>query len=188
MSVIGNLEAAIVERIGLALTLPNQQHPKVEVRGWPEKPRDYKLTHPHGCAMVIYKGSKYGYGKSNSGQVVNETTEFEIGLISRTLREPNAPAQDAMQGLGIYDLLEDCRNTLSGWQPDIASSPIQLVASAYGGHVEGTWSYSLRIAIPITAIAGRPCPPGPWVQECCDTTTLTTEVAYIEQLMKEQQP
>lgn len=183
MSMIGTLEAAIVTRISAALTLPDQIHPKVDVRGWPEKPRDFKMTHPLGCAMVIYKGSKFAYVKN----MENESAEFEIGLISRTLREPNAPEQGSSLGVGIYDLLEDCSNALSGWKPEGASNPIQLLSRNYGDHVEGTWSYNLLITIPMTRLANRPCATGPWVEACCDTDNLTTEVAYVEQLIKESQ-
>ncbi len=144
MSAIGLLEAAIVARIGAALTLPGQTHPKVEVRAWPERAREYKMSHPHGCAMVIYKGSKFAQDQSTAGQLVAFEAEFELGLISRTLREPNAPEADAALGTGIYDLLESCRIALLGWQPDQAAGAVRLRSEDFDDYVEGTWGYPKR--------------------------------------------
>jgi hypothetical protein len=175
MSAIGLLEAAIVARIGAVLTLPGQTHPKVEVRAWPERAREYKMSHPHGCAMVIYKGSKFSQDQSTAGQLVGFEAEFELGLISRTLREPNvpsgAPEADAALGTGIYDLLESCRIALLGWQPDQAAGAVRLRSEDFDDYVEGTWGYSLRFLVPMMTVAERHCPPGPWAVDgpnsCC---------------------
>ena len=179
MSAIGQLEAAIVARIGAALKLPGQTHPKVEVRAWPERAREYKMSHPHGCAMVIYKGSKFSQDQSTSGHLVAFEAEFELGLISRTLREPNLPsgapetdvALSASFGTGIYDLLESCRIALLGWQPDQAAGAVRLRSEDFDDYVEGTWGYSLRFLVPMMTVAERHCPPGPWAADgpnsCC---------------------
>jgi hypothetical protein len=180
MSSIGLLEAAIVARIGAALTLPGQTHPKVEVRAWPERAREYKMSHPHGCAMVIYKGSKFAQNQSTAGQLVGFEAEFELGLISRTLREPNAPEADAALGTGIYDLLESCRIALLGWQPDQAAGAVRLRSEDFDDYVEGTWGYSLRFLVPMMTVAERHCPPGPWAVDgpnsCC------TDAPHLSQL------
>ena len=191
MSAIGQLEAAIVARIGAVLTLPGQTHPKVEVRAWPERAREYKMSHPHGCAMVIYKGSKFAQDQSTAGHLVAFEAEFELGLISRTLREPNAPSGSdaasftagppqgetapsggsavhavtsvgATSSTGIYDLLETCRIALLGWQPDQAAGAVRLRSEDFDDYVEGTWGYSLRFLVPMMTVAERHCPPGPW--------------------------
>lgn len=173
MSAIGLLEAAIVARIGAVLTLPGQTHPKVEVRAWPERARDYKMTHPHGCAMVIYKGSKFSQDQSTSGHLVAFEAEFELGLISRTLREPTLPnaALGGDAGTGIYDLLESCRIALLGWQPVQAAGAVRLRSEDFDDYVEGTWGYSLRFLVPMVTMAERHCIPGPWAADgpnsCC---------------------
>lgn len=178
MSVIGTLESGIVSRITAALSLPGQAHPKVEVRAWPERARDYKMTHPHGCAMVIYKGSKFSQDQSTAGHLVAFEAEFELGLISRTLREPNTPETGAALGTGIYDLLETCRGALLGWQPDQAAGAVRLRAEDFDDYTEGTWGYSLRFVVPMLTVAERHCPPGPWAfdapNSCCvDAPPLT---------------
>ena len=175
-SVIGTLEAAIVARLATALTVQGQAFPKVDVRAWPERARDFKMTHPSGCAMVIYKGSKFAQDGSTAGQLVSFDAEFEIGLISRTLREPNLPSAAPDAGVGIYELLQTCRGALFGWQPTDAAGPARLRSEDFDDYAEGTWGYSLRLSIPMVTVAERMCPPGPWVEQCCtaDTNHLTT--------------
>lgn len=154
---IKELEDTIVQRISEVLTLPGQQHPKIEVRSWPGKPREYKMTHPHGCALVIYQGSKYADDKSTGGQYVEYDDLFEIGLISRTLREPNVP-DVANSGRGIYELMESCRDALMGWQPEQARSVVRIKSIAFDDYAEGTWSYCMRVAVPMLTVSGRSCP------------------------------
>ena len=180
MSRIGELEAAVVARIAAALTVPGQAHPKVEVRAWPENARHYKMTHPLGCAMVIYKGAKFNQDQAMAGQRVDMEAEFELGLISRTLREPNAPAPEGAVGAGIYDLLETCRDALLGWQPEHAAGQVRLHGEQFDDYTEGTWGYSVRLTVPLVLIAQRQCPPGPWadagLNACCDTAPPLTDV------------
>jgi hypothetical protein len=49
-----------------------------------------------------------------------------------------------------------------GWQPDQASSIVRLVRDEFDDYAEGTWGYSLKIAIPMLTIAPRECPSGPF--------------------------
>lgn len=177
MSTVGELESAIVARLSAALTLPGQAHPKVDVRAWPERPRDYRMAHPHGAALVIYRGSKFTH-RATAGQLVPYEDEFELGLVSRTLREANAPGTvEAALGVGIYDLLQTCRETLMGWVPQFASGQVRVISIEFDDYVEGTWGYSLRFAIPMTTVANRPRPPGPWPVTNEDNAPLLTERA-----------
>lgn len=162
MSTVGELESVIVARLSAVLTLPGQAHPKVDVRAWPERPRDYRMAHPYGAALVIYRGSKFAH-RATAGQLVSYENEFELGLVSRTLREASTPGSaEAALGVGIYDLLETCRESLMGWVPALASGQVRIISVEFDDYVEGTWGYSLRFAIPMTTVANRPRPPGPW--------------------------
>jgi hypothetical protein len=140
------------------------------------------MSHPHGCALVIYKGSKFSQDQSTAGQLVAFEAEFELGLISRTLREPNVPQADAPAGVGIYDLLETCQRTLLGWQPELATGAVRLRVAEFDDYAEGTWGYSLRFTVPMMTVAERPCPPGPWATDgpngCCDTAPPLNQLNY----------
>lgn len=181
MSVIGTLEAAIVARLAAVLTLPAQVHPKVDVRAWPERPRDFKMTHPAGCAMVIYKRSVFDDSGSTNGMLVEFDAEFEVGLISRTLREASSDAI-AATGVGIYDLLESCRTALMGWQPEQAAGAVRLRSEEFDDYKEGTWGYSLRFCVPMRTVAERDCVTGPWATDgpnsCCTTAPPVTSLTF----------
>lgn len=175
MSAVGDLESAIVARLAAALTLPGQEHPKVEVRAWPDKPSSYRMNHPHGAALVIFRGSQFTHGDTG-GQLVSYDDVFELGLISRTLREPNAPGDTL--GVGIYDLLEICRNALLGWTPAGASSAVRLVSVDFDAYSEGTWGYSLRVAVPQTTVADRHGAIGPWTDESVTPPLTSRQFEY----------
>lgn len=169
-----DLEKSIVQRITAALTLSGQQYPKVDVLAWPNKPREYKMTHPHGCVMVIYKGSKFTSDKSIGGHFVERAAHFELGILSRTLREANVPDATSA-GRGIYELLDSCRTVLLGWQPGLASNVIELRAEEFDDYVEGTWGYSLKFAVPMVTLSARGCPSMP----LADPAQLVTRVDLV---------
>jgi hypothetical protein len=157
VSTVAATESEIVARLAQALTLPDQSLPKVEVRAWPDRPREYRMTHPKGAVLVIFRGGVYTH-QATAGQLVRYEDEFELGLISRTLRDA-ASAQDssdAASGVGVYDLLETCRNTLLGWTPQSANGPARIVRVDFDDYAEGVWTYSLRFSIPMVVIAPRP--------------------------------
>lgn len=178
MSAIGQLEADIVARIGAALTLPGQSHPVVDVRAWPERAREHKMTHPRGCAFVIYKGSKFAPDASGPAQLVAYAAEFELGLISRTLREPNLPdvgaglheAGAGILGAGIYDLLETCRTALLGWRPAQAAGAVRLRSEDFDDYSEGTWGYSVRFGVPMLTVATP--------DDCCTGAAPLTSLGF----------
>jgi hypothetical protein len=161
MSQIANMEVALMMRLGDVLTLDGQNLPKVEVRAWPDRPRDYRMTHPRGAALIVYRGSKYEHS-ATAGQLVKHDDEWEIGIISRTLREPNAGGAEADQGADVYSLIETCRDALLGWTPPGAVGPARLIEAAFDDYAEGTWGYHLSFAVPMMSVANRPRPPGPW--------------------------
>jgi hypothetical protein len=165
MSAVADLENAIIARLAAALTLPLQTYPKVEVRAWPDKPASYRMTHPNGATLIIYRGSNYTHS-STAGQFVRYDDIFELGLISRNLREANTPdSGNATQGVGIYELLQTCRDALLGGTPNGASGAVRMIAIDFESYSESLWSYSLRFSIPQAIVANRSGPIGPWVNE-----------------------
>jgi hypothetical protein len=156
---IASLELEIVERLKIALTAPGQPHPRVEVAAWPDRPRDYKMTHPVGAVMVIYKGCKFDSSAAIAGQAVQMEAEVELGSMTRSLREPQAPDRPDAPGTGAYDILNITRQSLLGWQPTCASDVVILRSESFDSYVEGTWGYSQRFVVPLFVIADRPEPP-----------------------------
>lgn len=156
---ITRVESAIVQRLTTVLTKPDQAHPMVEVRSWPARPQEWRMTHPLGAVLVIYKGATWPKGKQRG--LVSWPAEFELGVFARNLatHQPAADSPDA--GTGAYDLLAVCRAAVGGWQPADAADPITLVREQYEGHRDGVWGYALRIAVPLMSVMGECCAGGP---------------------------
>lgn len=181
MSILGDIENEIVSRLTGVLTLPNQEYPKVDVQAWPASPKDFKMIHPFGCVLVVYKDSKFKAG-STGGHFVDTDAEFEVSVIARTLREPNAPELPEPIGVGMYDLLESCKTALLGWQPVDASAAMQIHGERFSDYTEGGWTYTQLWRVPMVTVADRRCPTGPWRPDaCCTDANLTTQVIYEEQ-------
>ena len=209
------LEQAITARLAAAFTLPGQAHPRIEVRAWPDDPRDYRSAHPKGAALVVYRGTEFDHG-ATAGQRIAYLERFEVSLFARTLREANVvtkrpsagnpPAAEPPQGGrvplgggeganskatlcppkpeplrgdvevsdslaagkaganvgGIYELVDACRAALAGWTVPGAAGQVQFVGVDFSDYVEGTWQYTLRIAVPMVTVIDRPRPAGPW--------------------------
>ncbi len=181
MNVTLAIETELLQRLTKALTLPGMAHPKVDVAAWPDRPKDFKLQHPHGCALLMYKRSQY-QSCGTSGQWARGTSEFEITLAARTLREPQIPADSsaAPKGLSAYALVDTCKWALSGFRPTAASSALMLADDSFEQYFEGVWYYSLRVSVPVIAITGRDCAPGPWVAACCLDAPALARVAYVD--------
>lgn len=148
MDHVSHIEDELVQRLALALTRPGATAPRVDVASWPGRPDDYRMDHPVGAVLVIYKGADYADASTDAGPVA-KLAEFELGVIARNLRAPNGPGIDRAQGLGAYELLAVCRQALMGWQPQRASQAVQMRAESFTGQAQGKWSYSMHVAVPV---------------------------------------
>lgn len=145
-------------------------------------PRDFKMLHPYGCVLVVYKGGKFKAG-STGGYMVDGDADFEVAVMTRTLREPNAPELPEPVGVGMYDLLESCKTALLGWQPADASAAMQVTGERFTEYHEGGWTYTQSWRVPMVTVANRRCPQGPWVHDvCCDDAPLTSLITVVESL------
>lgn len=151
-TLMGLVESAVIERLGRALTLPHQTHPKVEVVAWPTRPDQYKMTHPHGAVLVMYRSSRFAQNGDLSGQVTERLAQFELAIASKTLREPNVKdSPDTAKGLSAYAIMETNLWALAGWTPSGTYVPYghahpeyyrELHSDEGVNHEEPTWSCS----------------------------------------------
>jgi hypothetical protein len=154
MSMIADMEALVVSRLKAALTIAGQAHPKVDVDPWPDDPAAYRMRHPRGAVLIMYRGAKFDEG-ATARQTVVFDARFEIGLLSKTLRAPAVATGVGEPDTGVYTLLDDCRAALLGWRADGSANTARLVAESYEDYREGVWSYSLSMAIPMLIIVNR---------------------------------
>ena len=159
MSLIADIEAAVVARLRTALTLTGQAHPVVDVEPWPDDPVAYRMRHPCGAVLIMYHGARYAES-TTARQVVQYEALFELGLLSKTLRAPVVGGVSGDPDTGVYTLLDSCRSALLGWRPDGAANITRLVKEDYEGYREGVWSYSLSVALPMIAVVDREPAPG----------------------------
>lgn len=179
---LADIEAALVERLSAALTAPGQQHPVVDVASWPGKPDDYRMTHGVGAVLVVFQGTR-PQGQVQRG--LNPVThEFQIAVLSRSLREPNVQSPDASRGEGAYQLIQIVLMALLGFEVPNAAGPVAMTEASFSGHDQGVWTYRLSCQIPGVWVMPIECPPGPWVIEganvCCDTAPEFKQVNYVE--------
>jgi hypothetical protein len=151
-------EDALLERLRPALTREGQPHPVVELRSWPGKPEAYRLTHPVGAVLLMYRGGKFPEGTG----LVAWAAEFELGLLARNLRthQPDESSPDV--GTGAYDLLEACRQALAGYEPPGGAGPVSVRSETYTGANDGVWGYSMRLTVPMVSVIVPPAVAGPF--------------------------
>lgn len=154
MSNILGLESDVLARLTLALTNPQSRHPKVDVQAWPDRPANYKMLHPQGAALLVYKGTKY-----SDNVKADDKVEFELAVMARTLHEPNP---DDPIGTGMYSLLKACLDVLHGWRSDFATRELVIISDGFTSYGEGVWTYTIRFVVPVFPRISLPPTIGPW--------------------------
>lgn len=134
---IRQVEDAIIARL-------KAEVPGYEIRGFPEKPGEFRLTHPKGAVLVAYgKGS---FGRSESTDDLSRQPrrmEFDLFAVVRNLREHG----------GAYELLDGVRLALTGWGRDALGAAMFPVSEGYQDMTNGVWTYRLTMAVIVPALA-----------------------------------
>jgi hypothetical protein len=175
------LEEAIVARLAAAFTQPGNTHPCVDVQSWPDRPDAYRLAHPLGACLVMYRGTTFSDGEALGGQIVEWPAEFEIGVMARTLRAhqlPVAPGTGSATPSGAYDLLQVARSACLGWRPEVAQRAVRPRREVFNSYHEGVWGYSFHIAVPMVTVVAVEDASGPWMEGGCRDEPLLTQVTY----------
>jgi Gp37 protein/Domain of unknown function (DUF1834) len=161
-SLIQQVEAALVARLAEAFTTPGKPHPMVDVLAWPSDPRTFKMQHPVGACLVIYRGRADDDSSAMAGQRVEQEASYEIGILARTLRE-HQPPQGAELGTGAYDLLDTCRKALMGWRVPVASGVTKVKKDAFDDYIEGVWGYTIQLTVPLMTVIDIAEADEPWM-------------------------
>jgi len=144
---LATIEAAIVSRLQSMVT-------SIEIVHFPDNPKNYRLTHRIGAALIVYRGSNYGPVLETGSIIQERMLEFDITVLVRDLgwAVGGAPAATSP---GAYAILEAIRAALSGFCVP-GARPIRMVREKF---VErdtqgGVWTYLLTVAL--TTIAVQP--------------------------------
>lgn len=142
---IATLEAAIVARLRSSITA-------VEVAHFPDDPRNYRLTHRTGAALVVYRGAKYSDVEDTGAIIQQRILEFEVTLLIRDLGSSvGGPPGGGRPG--TYSVLEAIRTALTGFQVPGArkmypTSEKFLQRDPQGG----VWMYAISFALSTMAV------------------------------------
>lgn len=187
-ALITQIEDAIVQRLVAVLTVVGNPQPSVEVRAWPNDPRSYKMLHPHGAVLVVYKGSNYDYKNDTVATITSREADYEVSVQARTLREHQPPAgvapspvntQGQAVGLGIHDLLEIVGGALGAWVLPQATAGARIKSEQFDDYTEGVWGYSIKLAVPLVRIFDGQEPIGLWTSAICANAPPLTQTTFV---------
>lgn len=158
------VEDDILARLRQALTRGEAPHPVVDVQPWPGRPEEYRMVHPVGALLVMYRGGKF----PQKHGLVEWSAEFELGLMVRNLRTHQARPGSPDDGVGAYDLLEAARVALTGYELPSAAGQAFVTTETYTGRRESVWGYSMRLSVPMVSVLPVPEVAGPFVAVATD--------------------
>ncbi|QKJ99926.1 MAG: hypothetical protein HND40_10320 [Ignavibacteriota bacterium] len=119
------------------LTLPPQLQIPVEI---PTSIDGYKLSHPIGAYLIVYKGSTYR--QKDVKNIVAQDRDIEIMVvITARYREDYTPEE----------YLDFAINKLSGYQTDAKRTDRMIYCSQdeWLGEEAGIWSYAATFIVPV---------------------------------------
>ena len=126
---ITEIENQIITRI-------KENIPELHVEGFPEKPSEFRLTHPKGAILVHYQSGNYSQSKSIGYIVQGKKLEFSITIVTKNLRSHE----------GAYFYLDKIRQILTGYRPDNCSK-MQPIKENFLMENNGIWQYAINFSL-----------------------------------------
>lgn len=145
------METAIVALLAAAL-------PDLAVEPFPDRPDNYRFTHPHGAVLVGYAGSRLAGPNVLAGTGQVRHIEFHLVIKVRSLRDHT----------GAYAVLDAIRTALSG--QTVLGARFYPAREQFDDVSSGVWTY--------TAVYGADVP---WVSQAVlpDDVALALAAAQI---------
>lgn len=126
---INEIETEIIDRIKSKIS-------DLHIEGFPEKPLEFRLTHPTGAILVHYQGGSYSDSKSVGCIYQDKKLEFSITVVTRNLRSYT----------GSYFYLDKVRQILTGFRP-LCCTKMQPVKEDFISENNGIWQYSINFSL-----------------------------------------
>src|SRR5580658_2273187 len=142
---VATIEAAIVARLQAMVT-------SIEVVHFPDSPKNYRLTHRIGAALVVYRGSEYGRLVDTRSIIQERKMEFDVTVLARDLGW-SVGGPPGGTSPGAYALLEAIRAALTGYQIPGARK-IYMVKDKFVDRdpEAGVWTYLLSLVLTTMAV------------------------------------
>ncbi|MDI1471926.1 hypothetical protein THER_1648 [Thermodesulfovibrio sp. N1] len=131
---IADIEQAIIDRLKTKIQ-------GLEITGFPEKPKEYRLLHPKGALLVSYAGSTFSEPQSVNAIVQERKMEFDITVAMRHLRTHE----------GAYAYLDAVRIALTGYRIT-GCSKMYPVKEQFLSEDNGIWQYSITFTLTAPAV------------------------------------
>ncbi len=142
---IATIEMAIVARLQSMVT-------SIEIVHFPDNPRNYRLTHRIGAALVVYRGSDYGPVLDTGSIIQERKMEFDITVLVRDLGWAVGGPPGATSP-GAYAILEAIRAALTGYRVPGARKTYMVREKFVERDTQGgVWIYLLTIALSTMAV------------------------------------
>jgi hypothetical protein len=126
---IAEVENQIIEKI-------KENVPELHVEGFPEKPSEFRLTHPKGAILIHYQSGNYSQPKSIGYIVQDKKMEFSVTVVTKNLRSHE----------GAYFYIDKVRELLSGFKPDNCSK-MQPTKENFLLETAGIWQYAINFTL-----------------------------------------
>jgi len=119
---IAEMEKGIVAKLAAKL-------PDIKVEEFPDDPKNYRLTHPHGAVLVAYGGGRRKNPDVLAGTSQERRIEYQLTIKTRSLRSHT----------GAYAILEGIETALSG-EP-IEGARFYCILDRFEDVSSGVWTY-----------------------------------------------
>lgn len=142
---IASIETAIVARLRAMVT-------SIEIVHFPDNPKNYRLTHRIGAALVVYRRSEYGQVEDTASIIQERKMEFDVTVLVRDLGWSVGGTPGATSP-GAYAILEAIRAALTGYQVPGARKIFMVREKFVERDADGgVWMYLLTITLTTMAL------------------------------------
>lgn len=122
----------------------------VEVAAFPDRPKNYRLTHRVGAALLIYRGANYGPQLNSRYIVQDRTYEFEAAVLIRDLGWAYG-GPDSGGTPGAYQIIEAIRAGLTGFRAPGCGKAYPERENYRDMDEDGVWLYTISFRVPTMA-------------------------------------
>ncbi len=126
---INTIEQDIITQLESVIT-------DLQIEGFPEKPKEYRLLHSKGAILVSFNSADYM--EPESLVIIQQEVDMEFGLILliRNLRDTN----------GAYSYIDTIVNALTGYAPT-GCAKMYPKRTGFLNETNGIWQYSLTFNV-----------------------------------------
>lgn len=126
--------------------------PNLEVKAFPDRPEDYRFTHPTGSLLLHYRGADFGETQGIGTISLRRKLLWDVTVYAKSLHSHIGTrvfdAQGTLQGKGGALLLLDAlRAHLTGWRPKGAVTGMMPEREDFLNRDASAWIYVARFSL-----------------------------------------